>query len=69
MIYADILEENGVKTKVDVYKGLPHGHWGFFPFLEGSKRFRKDQVDGFGWLLNRDADVKKVTTQANATIV
>lgn len=28
LIYATILEEeSGVKTKVDVYSGLPHGHW------------------------------------------
>lgn len=28
LLYADILsEEYGIKTKVNVYPGLPHGHW------------------------------------------
>lgn len=69
LIYADILAESGVKIKADVYPGLPHGHWGFFPFLESSKKFRKEQVKGFGWLLGREPSVQKVTTQANATTV
>lgn len=69
LIYADMLEESHVRTKVDVYPGLPHGHWGFFPFLEGSRKFRKDQVNGFGWLLGKEPKVQKVTTQANATTV
>ncbi|KAK5078047.1 hypothetical protein LTR64_003549 [Lithohypha guttulata] len=68
LIYATMLEDdNGAKTKVDVYPGLPHGHWGFFPMLESSKRFRKEQVQGFGWLLGKEPEVEKVTTQINPT--
>lgn len=70
LIYATMLEkDNGVKTKVEVYPGLPHGHWGFFPFLKSSAKFRKEQVEGFGWLLGKEPEVKKVTTQANPTTV
>lgn len=28
LLYADILsEEYGIDTRLDVYPGLPHGHW------------------------------------------
>lgn len=70
LIYATMLEEDsGVKTRVEVYPGLPHGHWGFFPYLKGSAKFRKEQVEGFGWLLGMEPNVEKVTTQMNPTVV
>jgi acetyl esterase/lipase len=32
VIYERVLDrEYGVKTKLDVYPGLPHGHWSYFP--------------------------------------
>ena len=67
IIYERVLrEENGIKTKMSLYPGLPHGHWGFFPFLSSSEKFRKEQVEGFGWLLNREPDFSKVITKAVA---
>jgi len=56
-------EECGIKTKMDVYPGLPHGHWGLFPFLKGSETFRKDQVAGMAFLLGREPDFSKVVTK------
>ncbi len=53
MIFADVLEENSVKVKLEIYPGVPHCHWIFFPFLQASVKFREDQVEGFGWLLNQ----------------
>lgn len=53
LIFADVLEENHVKVKVEIYPGVPHCHWIFFPFLQASLKFRKDQIEGFGWLLNK----------------
>lgn len=68
LIYATMLEEdNGVKTRVEVYPGLPHGHWGFFPHLKSSAKFRKEQIEGFGWLLGKEPEMLKVTTQQNPT--
>ena len=67
LIYERVLrEEDGIKTKSYVYPGLPHGHWGFFPFLKGSEKFRKEQVEGMGWLLGREPDFEKVKTAAVA---
>ncbi|EXJ88096.1 hypothetical protein A1O1_05024 [Capronia coronata CBS 617.96] len=61
LIYERVLrEENGIKTKLNVYPGLPHGHWGFFPFLKSSQKFRKEQVEGMGWLLGREPDFTNV---------
>lgn len=51
LIYERVLrEEDGVKTKVDVYPGLPHGFWSIFPKLESSKRFVEESVKGVQWL-------------------
>ncbi len=63
LIYERILREAGVKTKLYVYPGLPHAHWGFFPFLKASDQFRKDQIEAFGWLLGKQ-EVKQVDTGA-----
>ncbi|RMZ82436.1 hypothetical protein DV737_g2098, partial [Chaetothyriales sp. CBS 132003] len=64
LIYEDILRESGAKTKVYVYPGLPHGHWGFFPSLKASDKFRKEQIEGMGWLLDRSPDFSKVRVGA-----
>lgn len=70
LIYEKILrEEMGTKTKLDMYPGLPHGFWGFFPMLKASTQFREDMVKGMGWLLGRNTDVSKINTDAEATIV
>ncbi|KUJ23210.1 alpha/beta-hydrolase [Mollisia scopiformis] len=55
-IYEDILrEENGIKTKVDVYPGLPHGFWSYFPEAEFSKKLQEDCIGGMKWLLEQSS--------------
>lgn len=67
IIYERVLrEENGIKTKMNIYPGLPHGHWGFFPFLKSSEKFRKEQVEGMGFLLGQEPDFSKVIVEAVA---
>lgn len=54
LIYEKVLrEENGIKTKLDIYPGLPHGFWSFFPTLASSKKLREDILIGVGWLLDQ----------------
>lgn len=54
LIYERVLrEECGVKTKVDVYPGLPHGWWGMFPQLRVSQKFAREADAGVGWLLGQ----------------
>jgi len=65
LIYERILrEEHGIPTKLDVYPGVPHGHWAFFPMLKQSDKFREDQVKGMAWLLERPADMDDVELDA-----
>ncbi|KIX10165.1 uncharacterized protein Z518_01246 [Rhinocladiella mackenziei CBS 650.93] len=61
IIYERVLrEEYGLKTKMNVYPGLPHGHWSFFPTLKASAKARIDQLEGMSWLLGRTPDFSKV---------
>lgn len=54
LIYERVLrEEEGVKTKVNVYPGLPHGFWSIFPTIESSKKFVDESVKGVQWLLEQ----------------
>lgn len=56
LIYERVLrEDEGFKTKVDVYPGLPHGFWSIFPSIESSKRFIEESVKGVQWLLEQKA--------------
>ncbi|KAM6508347.1 hypothetical protein FALCPG4_018220 [Fusarium falciforme] len=53
LIYERMLrQENGIATRVDLYPGLPHHFWEFFPQL--TKQIEKrthDTVEGIRWLL------------------
>lgn len=54
LIYERLLrEEDGVKTKINVYPGLPHGFWGVFPKLKASAKFVDESVKGLHWLLEQ----------------
>ena len=52
-IYDRVLREAGVKTRVDVYPGLPHAFWAFLPQLSSSKKYSADLIDGISWLLEQ----------------
>ncbi|KAH8648689.1 Alpha/Beta hydrolase protein [Xylariales sp. PMI_506] len=45
--------EYGVRTRVDVYPGLPHVFWFFYPDHSAVKKFYDEQCKGFGWLLGK----------------
>ncbi|KAI1826638.1 Alpha/Beta hydrolase protein [Xylaria intraflava] len=47
----ELREEHGTKTKLQVYSGLPHGFWTFFPELGMTDRWARDTLDGMRWLL------------------
>jgi acetyl esterase/lipase len=52
LIYEKVLrEEAGVLTKLDVYPGLPHGFWSWWPQAGFSKEHRKDTLRGWKWLV------------------
>ncbi|GAB7362892.1 hypothetical protein MBLNU230_g3194t1 [Neophaeotheca triangularis] len=52
LIYEQVLrEECGVKTKMDLYPGLPHGFWSWWPTADFSRQQLQDSIEGFRWLL------------------
>lgn len=54
LLYEEILrEECGIKTKVDVHPGLPHGFWTMFPNAEFSKEYWAKSDAGLKWLLEQ----------------
>ena len=63
LIYERVLrDEYGIKTKLDMYPGLPHGFWLFFTMLKSAEKFRVDMVEGMGWLLGRKPEMDKIST-------
>ena len=54
LLYEEVVrEEAGVKTRLDIFGGLVHGFWGFFPTAEFSKEYRKKVEDGLEWLVGQ----------------
>lgn len=55
IVYDQVLKENGTKTRLKIYPGVPHSFWSFAPNLEISKKAVGDFVNGIGWLLEQKA--------------
>jgi acetyl esterase/lipase len=54
LIYEKILrEEVGIRTKMDLYPGLPHGFSSWWPKASFSQKQREDGADGLRWLLDQ----------------
>ena len=57
LIYEQVLrEEYGIKTRLDVYPGVPHIFWSYFPMLGQSKKAVSDRLNGVAWLLGKEID-------------
>lgn len=44
-------EECGVKAKLDIYAGWPHGFWALFTDAEATRRYKVDLMVGLKWLV------------------
>ncbi|KAF4817593.1 AB hydrolase superfamily protein [Colletotrichum siamense] len=54
LVYERVLRhEHGLKTKMDMYSGLPHVFWYLYPSHSMCEKFRNDRMLGLGWLLNQ----------------
>lgn len=51
LIFVEMLEAEGIKTKLDFYPGCPHVHWAYLPELEVSQKTLADMYESMGWLL------------------
>jgi acetyl esterase/lipase len=51
IIYVEELEKEGVRTKLEVFNGLPHVWWTVFPMLKVSRVRFEEMVKGMEWLL------------------
>lgn len=58
LIYEEVLrEDNGVKTRLDIFGGLIHGFWSIFPGAEFSKEYRRRVDEGLEWLVDQSKEV------------
>jgi acetyl esterase/lipase len=57
LLYNNVLHEQGVETKFDLYPGLPHGFWSWFPDTDFARKQFRDSLEGFRWLLRRSEHV------------
>ncbi|TVY68913.1 AB hydrolase superfamily protein B1A11.02, partial [Lachnellula suecica] len=53
IIYNDILKEEGVKTKVDFYPGLPHSFWSWWLDADFTKKYQEESLEAVKWLLEQ----------------
>ena len=55
----ELREECDVKTRLDMYPGLPHAFWAFFPSLKSTHKVIDDSVKGAEWLLEQGRHWRK----------
>ncbi|RFU26024.1 hypothetical protein B7463_g10313, partial [Scytalidium lignicola] len=53
LIYEKLLKRNGVKTRLDIFKGLSHSFWSFWPETDFSRDFQIKTQEGLRWLLEQ----------------
>lgn len=56
LVYERVLRGEGVRTRLDAYAGVPHGHMFVFPQLEASLRANLDLIGGVAWLLGKEVE-------------
>jgi len=52
ILYSKVLKESGVKNKLHIYPGVPHGFWIFNPASKASNKYKQDVQEGIQWLLD-----------------
>src|SRR5262249_23682761 len=52
IFYTHLVRGAGGRAKLDIYPGLPHTFWAFYPQVSMAKKWAQDLVKGLKWLLN-----------------
>lgn len=60
IVYAKVLEDNGVDVRFDAYPGVPHGHFNLWPHMKSAIKCQEDTIWHFGWLLGQEVSREKV---------
>lgn len=60
IVYAKTLRDRGVDVKLDVYSGVPHGHFNIWPRLGVSVKSQVDTIWNIGLLLDRGLERGRV---------
>nr|GME46617.1 Zinc finger DPH-type [Neofusicoccum parvum] len=61
LVFEKMLREAGVKTRIDVIPGVPHGPDVFAAVgLAAAKKARKDSIMALGWLLGKEVSEEEV---------
>ncbi|GME42156.1 alpha/beta hydrolase fold-3 domain-containing protein [Neofusicoccum parvum] len=59
LVYERALRDHGVKTRLRVYPGVPHGHV-MFPGLKPGQKAVYETIEGFGWLLGDEKTAEQL---------
>ncbi|KAF8191930.1 Alpha/Beta hydrolase protein [Mycena galopus ATCC 62051] len=51
LLYERLLREQGVRTRLDIYPGVPHAFSGSLPEMTASKKWEADLREGIKWAL------------------
>lgn len=68
VVYEAVAREMGVATRLDVYEGMPHGFFYYFPGLRQSERFMVDAGRNMGWLLGVDMDGEEMRERVRRVV-
>ncbi|KAJ5329505.1 Alpha/Beta hydrolase protein [Penicillium brevicompactum] len=60
IVYAKTLKDSGVDVRLEVYPGVPHGHFNLWPRLKQSIKSQEDTIWHAGWLLGREVPRERV---------
>jgi acetyl esterase/lipase len=53
LLYEEKVREEGGKTRLDIFPGLVHGFWSFFPEANFAKEYREKSEEALEWLLEQ----------------
>lgn len=53
IIYNELVEQGGSKSKIDIYAGMPHCWWNPYPMVSRTEKWKEETVEGVRWLLEQ----------------
>jgi acetyl esterase/lipase len=63
LLYTSFLNKHGVPTKRDIYPGLPHTFWSFYPQLSACDQWAEDLLNGVKWVLSEGTRLNSLSSR------